>query len=150
MPKDGDVVARITSGELSLEFICQGDRYQHVIAFGSAILTATTDPSLETPVFQEVHQQGDIIFASGMSGDRHWSTSIEPCASGFAFDVACRAKTLAKQLGIAYEGTSEVTLQSSDDTRLNHTFPGRQLLGPLSESGEPPYTLRCHYCILAV
>ncbi|MEN0109757.1 MAG: hypothetical protein AAF805_03450 [Planctomycetota bacterium] len=102
MPKDGDTGARISSDGLSIEFVWRGDRFDHAVS-SLAMKIATADaPGLATPVFQEVHPQGDVAFASGMDADRHWSASVEAIPGGFLFDIACRLKEPPEALGSAY------------------------------------------------
>lgn len=100
MPKEGEIGAQLTSGAGDLAFCWNGDRFGHAINAGALVSQQHAD--FETPVFQEVHQQGELVFASGMSGDRHWSASIEASEEGFLFDVACRCKTPAAAIGSAY------------------------------------------------
>lgn len=147
MPKLGEVVGRLTSGPLTLEFHWGGDRFEHRVASVGDALTETPATGIESPVYQEVHQQGGVVFASGMSDDRHWSASVEGGDAGFLFDVACRAKSAAENLGVGYAGDrsifvapieSAVRERSRDTQRLRINPP----------AGDPPYTVRCKYRIV--
>lgn len=148
MPREGETGARLTSGPMELAFTWKGDRFLHKLRHGDDELAPIGADELETPVYQEVHQQGDLVFASGMSGDRHWSASVEPVEGGFAFDVACRVKSPAESLGVAYEGGAKLRVEPTDaSTRTDDE--STQLLRCQPAAGEPPYTVRCQYRVLA-
>ncbi|QDT70831.1 hypothetical protein MalM25_37870 [Planctomycetes bacterium MalM25] len=147
MPKEGDTGAKLTSGELTLEFIWRGDRFEHVIQRGEDSLASASAPGIETPVYQEVHQQGELVFASGMSGDRHWSASVEPIENGFVFDVACRIKSNVERLGVAYEGDGPLEAAPTDGSELTNPTQGKHLITAPSPSRDLPRTLRCCYRI---
>lgn len=148
MPKEGETGARLTSGELTLGFVWRGDRFVHAVRRGDDEMISAETSELETPVYQEVHQQGELAFASGMSGDRHWSASVEPVEGGFAFDVACRVKSPAESLGVAYQGGASIRVEPTDDS----TRTGDEstwLLRCQPPAGELPYTVRCQYRVIA-
>lgn len=147
MPKEGETGARLASGELKLAFTWKGDRFLHTLWLGDNELVSAEADDLETPVYQEVHQQGDLVFASGMSGDRHWSASVEPVAGGFAFDVACRVKSAVDSLGVAYEGGATFRVDPTDNSERTDG-DSTQSLHCAPATGEPPYTVRCQYHIL--
>ncbi len=149
MPKDGQIAARLVNGFFALEFRWEGDRFVHMVSSKDGSLEASEHPSLETPVYQEVHQQDDIIFASGMSNDRHWSASIQASASGFNVDVACRAKSGAGQLGVAYQGHGTLTLEPSDNTTRFPLDRPLQALRSNAAKDVPPYTVRMQYGVVS-
>jgi hypothetical protein len=102
MPRDGDMVDELKSGRLRLRFVWSGDRLSHSITHGASTLNSIDQTACETPVYVELHRQGNLVFLSGHSDDRIWSASIEPIEGGFLFDVACRLKSPATRLGAAY------------------------------------------------
>ncbi|MEM6798519.1 MAG: hypothetical protein AAF589_03305 [Planctomycetota bacterium] len=83
----------LRSGSLALTFFWCADRYQHRVSDGDSTRESVDSKALESPVYTDVHQQGDVLFASGLSGDSHWSASVQPEGVGFQFDVACRVKS---------------------------------------------------------
>jgi hypothetical protein len=149
MPTDGDIVDELTSGRLRLRFVWNGDRLSHSVTDGVSALASLDQTACETPVYVELHRQGDLVFLSGHSGDRIWSASIEPVEGGFLFDVACRAKSLAEGLGVAYEGPNRLLLSPQDETTRLSAITTCQLLVIPPPTGTPPYTARCRYRISA-
>jgi hypothetical protein len=147
MPTDGDIVDAIASGRLRLSFVWNGDRLSHSITDGVSALQSLDQTTCETPVYVELHRQGDLVFLSGHSGDRIWSASIEPAEGGFLFDVACRAKSLAEGLGIAYEGPNYFKVSPEADGAPAASIEGCQVLLIQPPVGTPPYTARCRYRI---
>lgn len=153
MPIEGETGAQLVSGSAKLTFTWRGDRFEHTLESPQGRLIALSNAGgIETPVFTELHQQGDLLFASGMSGDRHWSASIEPIVGGFLLDVACRAKTLAEGLGVVYEGVG-LWLESDPtdpDAPTNVAAAGDgQVVVPLAEHDSPPVTVRMRYRVVA-
>lgn len=144
-------IAEITSGRLRLGVVRHGDGYTHHLASDSARLDAVEHPRFDTPVFTDLHRQGDTLFLSGMSGGRHWSASIEPCEGGFLFDVACRLKIAYRPAASAYrgeglrivnagEGVSAAVVKNDGEARL--ALPAEEV--------EPmPATLRWRYRVSA-
>jgi hypothetical protein len=147
MPNAGETVARLASGEVELCFTWEGDRLSHSITDGVSALQSLDQTVFETPVYVELHRQGDLVFLSGHSGDRIWSASIEPVEAGFLFDVACRAKSLAEGLGIAYEGPRRLRLSAENEDTPTASIEGCQVLVIQPPVGAPPYTARCRYRI---
>lgn len=153
MPKEGQIGARLTSGDVGLVFQWKGDRFHHQITRGKQTLTSAEHTDFETPVYQEVHQQGDLVFASGMSGDRHWSASIEAIEDGFLFDVACRCKTPLPAIGSAYQragGTGmHVIGKSIEDAAPPELRTVEETIAIESRpTTEPPATHRYRYAVV--
>ena len=94
------------SDGITVAFDWAMDRYEMVIQSDTGTLKAVVSDTVETPVFNDLLPQDDLIFLSGMSDDRHWSMSVEPIDGGFAFDIACRAKSAVNQIGSVLEGDS--------------------------------------------
>lgn len=150
MPKDGEIGGRLTSDELVVEFAWQADRFTHTIVSSDRAIAAITAEGVETPVYQEVHQQGDLVFASGMSGDRHWSASVEPIDGGFLFDVACRAKSPAGGLGVVYEGDAlriEADPKDPEAPANVSVTGGARVVVPLTAPRLAPVTVRFRYAV---
>lgn len=147
MPNAGETVARLTSGEVELCFTWEGDRLSHSVTNGVSVLHSLDQTACETPVYVELHRQGDLVFLSGHSGDRIWSASIEPVEGGFFFDVACRAKSLAEGLGLAYEGPNYFKVSPEAEDAPAAAIEGCQVLVIQPPVGTPPYTARCRYRI---
>lgn len=162
MPREGETGARLASSGYELVFAWSGDRFEHTVSSGAAssptapriALDSTTHPDFETPVYQEVHQQGDLVFASGMSGDRHWSASIEATEDGFLFDVACRYKKPASAIGSAYKRSGTPALhvigKPIDDSRppqLTTVETTISIESRPTRSGDTPTTCRFRYAI---
>lgn len=161
MPKEGETGARLTSGGFELAFVWKGDRFEHTICqratssptAAQSTLTSKEHADFETPVYQEVHQQGDLVFASGMSGDRHWSASVEASEDGFVFDVACRCKTTAPAIGSAYKRAGNpgvhVIGKAIEDAAPPELCTVKATIAIESRPvGEPPATYRFRYAIL--
>ncbi|MEO1495923.1 MAG: hypothetical protein AAFV43_02110 [Planctomycetota bacterium] len=152
MPSEGQTGARLTSGAAVLEFVWRGDRFLHTLSIGDARCEAQADADgIETPVYQEVHQQGDIVFASGLSGDRHWSASVEPIDGGFSFDVACRVKSPAERLGVTYRGERfrvEADPKEPNAPTSISVAGDAQVIAPFAEQATPPVTVRMRYRLL--
>lgn len=102
--------ARTISNDVRVQFVWREDRFEHSIRSDETKFESSSSEDLLTPVYQEVHQQGDVIFASGMSGDAHWSASVEPTERGLLFDVACRGRSIEGPLGVCYRTTNQHTL----------------------------------------
>ena len=147
MPSDGDIIDELTSGRLRLSFVWNGDRLSHSITDGVSTVHSLDQTACETPVYVELHRQGDLVFLSGHSGDRIWSASVEPTTDGFLFDVACRAKSLAEGLGLAYEGPRRLRLSAEEEDAPAASIEGCQVLVIPPPVGTPPYTARCRYRI---
>ena len=150
MPKQGHIGGRLTSGDLVVEFVWADDRFAHTISQGDRTLAASTAEGVETPVYQEVHQQGDLVFASGMSGDRHWSASVEPTDAGFLFDVACRAKSPAPEVGVVYDGAVfgiEADTNANEAPANVSTTGAIRVVQPAAPPGPPPVTVRFRYSV---
>ncbi|TWT46930.1 hypothetical protein [Botrimarina hoheduenensis] len=152
MPKDGDIGGTIRCGGLQITFIWQADRYTHQIVSSTGCLRALADEAdAETPVYTDLHQQGELLFVSGMSGDRHWSASVEPTAAGLVFDLACRTKSAADGIGVIYRGNGARAVTLADDRApvTVETVGERQTISPLGPLPAPPLTLRLRYQISA-
>lgn len=164
MPKEGETGARLTCGDIELAFVWTKDRFTHTVyprassspTEARSTLDSTEHADFETPVFQEVHQQGDLVFASGMSGDRHWSASIEASEDGFLFDVACRCKTLAAAIGSAYQlpgeqesGLHVIGKAINDAPPAEPRTVGTTITIETHPTVEPPATYRYRYAIVS-
>lgn len=145
MPRAGETSGRIVNGELEIAFTWATDRYTHTILGTGLRLEAAEAEGLDTPVFQEVHQQGEVLFLSGMSGGRHWSASVEPAGEGFAFDVACRVKAADQPAGSVYSGAGFQIEPIITDGKSPER-DGLKILAA-SEKSEAPYTIRYRYRI---
>ncbi|TWU00169.1 hypothetical protein Pla108_11140 [Botrimarina colliarenosi] len=144
MPTEGETVAELVNGGLRLRFVWESDRLTQTLCHGETQLTSLDQRAIETPVFIELHQQGELIFLSGQSGDRHWSASIEPDDEGFVFDLACRAKSRAEGLGVAYAGSPGLRILT-DAEPAPQLLDGVQTLAIEPPAGDPPYTARRRY-----
>ena len=134
-------------------FRWSGDRYTHAVARGRHRLEAVESNAFDTPVFTEIHRQGEVLFASGMSGGRHWSASIESTEGGFSFDVACRVKSAERPAASCYQGRG-LRLQAIADDReapaiSSDPESGRFHAIPDDPPQPPPYTLRYRYRVTA-
>ncbi len=129
-----------------------GDRYSHHVESRDGSLESCEGSKIETPVFADAHQQGDLLFFSGMSGDRHWSMSVEPTATGLAMDVACRLKSAVGPLGSCYQQTDKITIlpeeiDSAPSSEIVLSEANRLEIVPTCVLAEPPVTLRYRYRI---
>lgn len=101
-----DVTLR--SGSVELVFHWQGDCYQHRLVGGGVTATSFDSDEIETPVFTDLHQQGDLLFLSGNAGVGHWSASVEPKGNrSFTFDIALRLKQPTMTVGTVYSAIGE-------------------------------------------
>lgn len=147
MPKEGEIGARLVSGALILEFVWQGDRFLQVFTAGERRFTSTEDSPFDNPVYQEVHQQAEVVFASGASGSRQWSASVEIVDAGFRFDAACRTKAAASPAAWAYVGDGCRLEPLEKNTRVESKGG---VVWLLADDGEPavyPHTMRCRYTV---
>ena len=170
---------------LRLQLQWEQDRYRHCIDWVSGALvtrlleSTETDPEnslLQRPVFQQVSVESrsletQVALAVGMSGQSHWSMSIEtvPESRTLIFDVACRVTTPFENLASVYQllapvsliepGACEVNVvghpcrievdssAKSEKIQLDHAHPQLQLtVAPLSQA--VPQTVRWRYRII--
>ncbi|QDU91706.1 hypothetical protein Pla175_51360 [Pirellulimonas nuda] len=143
----------VQSGHVELTLAWRDDRYQQLLAAGDARRESELIKCLHSPVFTEVHQQGDLLFLSGADRDCHWSASIEPLPDGFLFDVACRVKAM-RYGGIAamYVGTGlafEPAESGALAPRVEGSADGACILIVALEASRtqvtPPCTVRFRY-----
>ncbi len=97
---------------IRVEYTRTGDRFRHEICVVEGNLRQLAALSVEgtpeqhwppSPPVQEVHQQGDVLFLTGMAGASYWSASVSFESPGtLLFDVACRTKLLPDWLGSRY------------------------------------------------
>lgn len=140
----------LQSQDITLTLQWSGDRYTHSVASKEGTLESCEDARIETPVFTDAHQQGDLLFLSGMSGDRHWSMSVEPTATGLAMDVACRVKSPVERIGSLYQPTGKITVASEEidnvpSCEIESLESGCLQITPTSISSESPMTIHYRY-----
>ncbi len=143
-----------TSAGVRVIFVWKVDRYEYAFSFDKNRMAAVENESLETPVFTDLHQQDELLFLSGMSGDRHWSMSIEPTEAGFALDVAVRAKSLVDKIGSVYKaegwGPWKITGVEAEGTlvpAVEAIDEGQQGVIPMGDFNKTPVTIRYRYQI---
>lgn len=138
----------LRNGPIELVFHWQDDRYQHVVAYDDTELASNHGAALDTPVFTEAHQQGELLFLSGQSGGRHWSASIEPDREGFAFDVACRVKAADRPAGSCYQGNGKgLQIVATGGDSMTDREGLATVIRPAETTTTTPYTLRYRYRI---
>ena len=61
-------------------------------------------PPLQQLSVEELRPSTHVALLVGMAGQSHWSMSVEPAGveAGYTFDVACRSRAKARQLGSGY------------------------------------------------
>jgi hypothetical protein len=108
---------------LRVEFAWRGDRFGHVLSvvdregtrtplLESIEGTATDDwppsPPLQSLRIENLSDGRQVALLVGMAGQSHWSASVEPVANEAAlvFDIACRCRDTAPQLGTHYRSHS--------------------------------------------
>lgn len=102
MSNGNSTVAQLKHDSIEFAVDRDGDRLIHTIrGFGETLTSAEAD-GVDTPVFTECHQQGELVFLSGAVKDQLWSMSVEPIEGGMRFDVACRAKSPMDAIGTTY------------------------------------------------
>ena len=170
---------------LRLHLHWEQDRYHHHIDWISGELvtrllesneTDSEDSALQIPVMQQVSvesrsMESKVALAVGMSGQSHWSMSIEtvPELRTLIFDVACRLTTPLENLASLYKlfaparlletGICEINAVGhhcrievdssarSENIQLQVEHPQMQLtVGPLAP--EVPQTVRWQYRII--
>ncbi len=170
--------------ELQLQFQWSQDRYQHVVSVphqGSwlpvlmSVEGTHVDPWPSSPALQSLHleRRGDreIALLVGMSGHSHWSASIQfESDDVLAFDVACRLRGAAGQLGSSYQALLPIQPRGAGWRLVQTTseagtapcgvdigpwdavgaaslrgIPGGLLIGPESGLEESPRTVRWGY-----
>ena len=152
---------------IRVEFHRVGDRFSHTISIvngdeqwrlATSIEGNDNAPWPASPPVQEVHQQGDLLFLTGMAGDSYWSTSVSPVEQGgLLFDVACRAKSSPQHLSIGYELSPEIECEfDADGAQLNIAgkrigvalpsqnieLQGTKIISRWTESITPPATVQ--------
>lgn len=120
---------------LRLQLQWEQDRYRHCIDWVSGALvtrilesteTEVENPLLQRPVFQQVtvesrSLESQVALAVGMSGQSHWSMSIEtiPESRTLIFDVACRVTTPFENLASLYQLLTPVSLVEPGACEIN-------------------------------
>lgn len=129
-------------GPLWLAFARRDDRFHHhAWRAGSDARLSEVDasaagpcfvPGLLTPVYSELHQQGDVVFLSGHAGGAYWSACVRGVQSpaggpgGVEFDVACRLKpdprggAAAGWLGSLYQAPAGAPVLLSANAAVEH------------------------------
>jgi len=146
---------KLTCGDLVLTFFWDKDRYQHRLVSGTSNRESVDAKAIESPAFSDLHEQGDVLFASGSAGDSHWSMSVEPVADGFVFDVACRAKSFmyGKHGWASFYGGDGLQIEADEKHEAAAYFErgtdDRVWLVTTSEHkvAKPPCTIRYRYLI---
>jgi hypothetical protein len=131
---------------LAAEFVRVGDRFGHEIFAVDGNSRQLAAQSVEgtaednwppSPPVQEVHQQGDVLFLTGMAGRSYWSASVSIESPGvLLFDVACRAGSSVDWLGssyqllsgddlVAFEAANATVTAASDAVRIAPTDSAR-------------------------
>lgn len=135
------------SAGITVTFDWNTDRYETIIQSDVGTLKAAVSNSIETPVFNDLLPQDGLVFLSGMSDDRHWSMSVEPIEGGFAFDIACRAKSEVNRIGSVLEGDAaayEIQGETVKDAAApTITQADNTEIIAESNNSEPPLTV--HY-----
>ena len=153
MPESENHLIHFASGPIEVVFERVEDRFQQRVNGPQFQLVATDSAEIDTPVFTEVHPQGDLLFLSGAVKDQLWSMSIERTKTGLLFDVACRMKTLPDQLGTVYQATGDIdpsiegqpTKESEPPSVL--TESGSIMILAKSENATLPATIRYRFAI---
>ncbi len=134
-----------------------GDRFRHTIfsvrdGVAVPLLMSVEGTPNEvvpsSPPFAELHQQDKTLFLSGATTQGHWSMSVEVAEGRLLFDVACRAKSQASNLGSLYcVLAANYVLEPGDATESEL---GKDVLriSPLSQgASDYPSTLRWRYSL---
>ncbi|MDA1053937.1 MAG: hypothetical protein O3C40_26095 [Planctomycetota bacterium] len=103
---------------LQVQFIWRQDRHVHTISLmidgrsvpvfesveGSNVDVWPPSPPLQQLSVEELRPETQVALLVGMAGKSHWSMSVEPAddRAAFVFDVACRSRDAAEQLGSGY------------------------------------------------
>ena len=120
---------------LRLHLHWEQDRYHHHIDWVSGALvtrllesneTNSEESSLEHPVLQQVSVESrsletEVALAVGMSGQSHWSMSIEtaPESRALIFDVACRLTTPFENIASVYKLFAPASLVDPGTCEVN-------------------------------
>jgi hypothetical protein len=148
---------------LRVDFDRAHDRWRHrvflVVPEGSSIVgpvllleslegTSAEDwpvsPPLQFVSIETRPKKLPVALLMGMSGDGHWSASIEqlPAERTIRFDIACRAKSRPENLGSKYRVGPRFESQPStnESTSLNFSVAGIQfdLQGELAKDSPQP------------
>ena len=141
-----------TNAGITVTFDWNTDRYEKTIQSDAGTLKAALSDNVETPVFNDLLPQDGLVFLSGMSDDRHWSMSVEPTDGGFAFDIACRAKSEVNRIGsvlagdtAAFEIQGEVVKDAVAPT-INQA-ENTEIIAEANNS-EPPLTVHYRFQVL--
>ena len=103
---------------LQVEFLWRQDRHCHTIGLvvdnspisvfesmeGSSLEDWPPSPPLQQLSVEELRPKTQVALLVGMAGKSHYSISVEPAhdRTKFVFDVACRSREIAEQLGSEY------------------------------------------------
>lgn len=103
---------------LQVHFAWRQDRHVHAIGLmidgtsipvfesveGTSVDIWPPSPPLQQLSVEELRPAIQVALLVGMAGKSHWSMSVEPAAdrAAFIFDVACRSRDAAEQLGSGY------------------------------------------------
>ncbi|HRX79231.1 MAG: hypothetical protein H6821_09880 [Planctomycetaceae bacterium] len=104
---------------LQVQFLWRLDRHCHTISLlvngrsipvlesveGSSTEVWPPSPPLQQLSVEELRPKTQVALLVGMAGKSHWSISVDPISdrAAFVFDVACRSREVAEQLGSAYK-----------------------------------------------
>ena len=147
---------------LQVRFFWRGDRHGHTISVlagdratdvlesveGTSADVWPPSPPLQQLSVEEIRPQTRVALLVGMAGKSHWSMSVEPAGdrTGFVFDVACRSRDPAGQLGSCYllkadgrstNGEHDATIEvegRSIQLRCDHEGPA-----PACVKGDPSW-----------
>lgn len=148
MSTPADIV--LPNGAATLRFFWVEDRYQHEFRVGDKCVRSITRSDIETPVYTDLHQQGDLLFASGNAGIGHWSAAIEPNGDGFLFDVAIRLGHAAESIASAYAGTgaaNSIAITPVDGSAQLTTTDSQVMILPVAEIMAPVCTVCYKYAV---
>lgn len=145
---------------LALEVYKLKDRYQHTVSDEQGFVWFRSVDSTDfiTPLFTELHVQGELLFLSGHADNCYWSMSISesrraPMLKGILFDVACRTATefSHKQVGSLYSAPfNDETKKSAyfdldSPNALPERSPTETAIYPDVPDTELPITLHYKY-----
>lgn len=142
---------------LRVDFDRAGDRWRHrvllVVPEGTGVvgpvlllesLEGTSEhdwpvsPPLQFVSIETRPKKPPVALLMGMSGDGHWSASIEqlPAERTIRFDIACRAKSRPENLGSRYRLAPRAALKlASEEAGLVAFTAAGQTFEILSDSG---------------
>ncbi len=142
---------------LQVEFAWRQDRHVHTISLmvddnsipvfesveGSNVDAWPPSPPLQQLSVEELRPSIQVALLVGMAGKSHWSMSVEPVAdrAAFVFDVACRSRDAAVQLGSGYLLMAD-RLSTPGEHAASIDIAGRSLLIRCDRDGPTAATIK--------